>query len=151
MCFGLIHNVTHRLKGFRGTTSTPCGPERLGQPTPRNTNRARLAAFDKIGNVFSLTYSQMIAQQFGQLNVYCRRLYFMKTGHDINCCVFKYRECMCRIIRKYVSKFTRSHKGVCKYLESSVSGRSAILYVPRHANTCLIAYGHNKGAYQTAH
>ena len=35
----------------------------------------------------------MIAQQFRQLNVYCRHLYFMNTGHDINCCVFKYREC----------------------------------------------------------
>ena len=38
-------------------------------------------------------YSQMIAQQIRQLNVYCRHLHFMKTGHDINRCVSKYREC----------------------------------------------------------
>ena len=94
LCFPLIHNVTLRVKGFRGKTSTPRGPERLGQPPQRNAKRARLAAFYKIGNVFTLTYSQMIAQQFRQLNVYCRHLYFMKTGHDINCCVFKYRECI---------------------------------------------------------
>ena len=31
----------------------------------------------------------MIAQRFRQLNVFCRHLYFMKTGHEINCCVFK--------------------------------------------------------------
>ena len=92
--FALIHNVTLRVKGFRGKTQTPRGPERLGQPHPLNAKPARLAAFDKIGNVFSLTYSQMIAQQFRQLNVYCRHLYFMKTGHDINCWVFKYRECI---------------------------------------------------------
>ena len=40
-----------------------------------------------------ITFSQMIAQQFRQLNVYCRHLYFMKTGHEINCCVLKSREC----------------------------------------------------------
>ena len=40
----------------------------------------------------------MIAQQFRQLNVYCRHLYFMKTGHDINCCVFKARECIVHYI-----------------------------------------------------
>ena len=74
--------------------SNPCGPERLGQQPPRNAKRARLAAFDKIGNVFSLTHSQMIAKQFRQLNVNCRHLYFMKTGHEINCCVFKSRECL---------------------------------------------------------
>ena len=74
--------------------STTRGPERLHQPPPRNAKCARLVAFDKIGNVFSLTYSQMIAQQFRQLNEYCRHLYFMKTGHDINCCVFKSRECI---------------------------------------------------------
>ena len=87
MRFALIHNVTLTVKGFRGKTYTPRGPERLGQPPPRNAKRARSAAFDKIGNVFSLIYSQMIAQQFRQLNVYCGHLYFMKTGHDINCCV----------------------------------------------------------------
>ena len=92
LCFALIHNVTLRVKGFRGIPSTPRGPERLGQPPPRNAKRAKLAAFDKIGNVFSLTYFQMIAQQFRQLNVYCRHLYFMKTGHEINCRVFKYHE-----------------------------------------------------------
>ena len=74
LCFALIHNVTLRVKEFLGKTSTPHGPERLGQPPPRNSKHARLAAFDKIGNVFSLTYSQMIAQQFRQLNVYCRHL-----------------------------------------------------------------------------
>ena len=76
-------------KGFQVKTSTPLGQERLGQPHPRNAKRTRLAAFDRIGNVFSLTYFQMIAQQFRQLNVYCRHLYFMKTDHEINCCVFK--------------------------------------------------------------
>ena len=68
---------------FLGITSTPGGSERLGQPPSRNAKRARLAAFDKTGNVFSLTYSQMIVQQLRQENVYCRHLYFMKTGHDI--------------------------------------------------------------------
>ena len=93
LCFALIHNVTLSVKGFRGKPSTPRGPERLGQLPQCNAKRARLAAFDKIGNVFTLTYSQMIAQQFRQLNVYCRHLYFMKTGHNINFCVFKLREC----------------------------------------------------------
>ena len=93
LCFALIHNVTLRVKGFRGKTPTLRGPERLGQPPPRNAKSPRLAAFDKIGNVFSFTYSQMTAQQFRQLVVYCRHLYFMKIGHDINCCVFKSREC----------------------------------------------------------
>ena len=92
LCFTLIHNVTHRVKGFRGKTPTLRGPERLGQPHPRNTKIARLAAFDKIGNVFSFTYSQMTAQRFRQLDVYFRHLYFMKIGHEINCCVFKSRE-----------------------------------------------------------
>ena len=96
LCFALIHNATLKVKGFRDKTSNPRGPERLGLPLPRNAKRARLAAFDKIGNVFSLMYSQMIAQQFRQLNVYCRHLYFMKTCHDINRCVFKYRECIYR-------------------------------------------------------
>ena len=89
LCFVLIHNVTLRVKGFRGKKPTLRGPERLGQPPPRHAKRARLETFDNIGNVFSLTYSQMIAQQFRQLNVYCRHLYFKKTGHEINCCVFK--------------------------------------------------------------
>ena len=89
----MIHNITLTVKGFRGKTSTLRGPERLCQPPPRHAKRARLTAFDKIGNVFSLTYYQMIAQKFRQLNVYCRYLYFMKTGHEINCCVFKSREC----------------------------------------------------------
>ena len=80
-------------KGFRGKTPTLRGPERLGQPPPRNAKSARLAAFDKIGNVFSFTYSQMTAQQLRQLNVYCRHLYFIKICHEINCCVFKPREC----------------------------------------------------------
>ena len=81
------------VKGFRGKTPSLRGPERLGQPPPRNAKSARLAAFDKIGNVFSFTYSQMTAQQFRQLDVYCRHLFFMKIGHEINCCVFKSREC----------------------------------------------------------
>ena len=45
-------------------------------------------------DVFSFTYSQMTAQQLRQLDVYCRHLYFMKIGHEINCCVFKSRECI---------------------------------------------------------
>ena len=81
LCFALIHNVTFRVKRFRGKTPTLRGPERLGQPPPRNAKSARLAAFDEIGNVFSFTYSQMTAQQFRQLDVYCRHLYFMKIGH----------------------------------------------------------------------
>ena len=94
LCFALIHNVTLRVKGFRGKTPTLRGPECLGQPPPRNAKSARLAAFDKIGNVFSFTYmySQMTAQQFRPFGVYCRHLYFMKIGHEINCCVFKSRE-----------------------------------------------------------
>ena len=55
---------------------------------------ARSAAFDKIKNVFSLTYSQMIVQHFRQLNVHCFHLYFMKTGHELNCCVFISCECI---------------------------------------------------------
>ena len=92
MCFALIHNVTLRVRGFQGKTPTLRGPERLGQPFPRNAKSARLAAFDKIGNLVSFTYSQMTAQQFMQLDVYSRHLYFMKIGHEINCCVFKSRE-----------------------------------------------------------
>ena len=87
-----------RVKVFRGKTSTPRGQERLGQPPPRNAKRARLAAFDKIGNMFSLTYSQIIAQQFRQLKEYCRQLFFMKTSHEINCCVFKSRERMSAMV-----------------------------------------------------
>ena len=60
MCFALIYNVILRVKGFRGKTSAPRGLDRLGQPPPRNAKRARLAAFDKIGNVFSFTYSQIM-------------------------------------------------------------------------------------------
>ena len=44
----------------------------------------------------------MIAQQFRHLNVYCRYLYFMKTGHEINCCVFKSHECICNSKTKVV-------------------------------------------------
>ena len=93
LCFALIHNVTLRVKVFRGKTPTLRGPERLGKPPPRNAKSARLAAFDKIGNVFSFTYlySPMTAQQFRQLDGYCRHLYFMKVSHEINCCVFKPR------------------------------------------------------------
>ena len=48
----------------------------------------------------------MIAQEFRQLNVYCRHLCFMKTGHDINCCVFKYLECIIVIAKDvYLSSF----------------------------------------------
>ena len=94
LCFALIHNATFRVKRFRGNTPTLRGPERLCQPPPRNAKSARLAAFDKIGNGFSFTYSQMTAQQFRQLDVYFRHLDFMKIGHEINCCVFKSRECI---------------------------------------------------------
>ena len=94
LCFALIHNVTLRVNGVRGKTSTLRGPERLCQPPSRNAKSARLAAFDRIGNVFSFTYSLMTAQQFRQLVVYCRHLYFMKIGLEINCCVFKSLECM---------------------------------------------------------
>ena len=103
LCFALIHNVTLRVKGFLGKTPTLRAPERLGQTPHRNAKHARLAAFDKIGNIFSFTYSQMIAQQFRQLNVYCRHMYFMKTGHEIICCVFKSRECIFHfLVRKMI-------------------------------------------------
>ena len=82
-----------RVNGFQEETSTLRGPELLFQSPPRNAKRARLAAFDKIGNVFSLIYSQMIAQQLRQLNVYCRHLYFIKIGDKLKCCVFISREC----------------------------------------------------------
>ena len=62
------------------------------------SKRARLAAFDKIRNAFSLTYAQMIAQQLRQLNIYFRHLYFMKTGHELKCCVFILRECITPIL-----------------------------------------------------
>ena len=94
LCFALIHNVTLRVNGFQGKTSTLRGPERICQSPPRNAKRTRLAAFDKIGNVFSLTYSQMIAQQLRQLSVYCRHLYFIKIGDELKCCIFISRECI---------------------------------------------------------
>ena len=98
LCFALIYNVTLRLKGFEGKTSTQRGPERLCQTPPRNAKRARLAAFDKIRHEFSLTFSQMIAYLFRQLNVYCCDLYFMQNGHELNCCVFISRECILRFL-----------------------------------------------------
>ena len=108
-CFALIHNVTLIVKGLRGKTPTLRGTERLGQPPPRNAKSARLAAFDKIENVFSFTYYQMTVQQFTQLNVYCRHQYFMKIGHEINCCVFKSRECMLVAINVCLSAFLGKH------------------------------------------
>ena len=71
-----------RVNEFQEGTSTLCGPERLFQSPPRNAKCPRLAAFDKIGNVFSLIYSQMITQQLWQLNVYCRHLYLIKIGDE---------------------------------------------------------------------
>ena len=44
----------------------------------------------KLEMIFSLTYPQMIAQQFRQLNVHCCHLYFMKTGHELTV-AFSYR------------------------------------------------------------
>ena len=61
LCFALIHNVTLRVNGFRGKTQIQSGPERLGQPPPRNAKSARLAAFDKSGNVVSFTFSTVKA------------------------------------------------------------------------------------------
>ena len=58
----------------------------------RKEKRARWAASDKIRNVFSLLYSQMIAQQLRQLKVNCRHLYFIKVGDELKCCVFISRE-----------------------------------------------------------
>ena len=55
--------------------------------TPSNATRARLAAFDIIRIMFLLTYANLIAQQLRQFNIYCHHLYFMKTGHELNCCV----------------------------------------------------------------
>ena len=118
LCFALIRNLTLRVKGLRGKTPTLRGPERLGQPPPRKAKSARLAAFDKIGNVFSFTFSQMTAQQFRQLDVYCRHLYFMKIGHEINCCVFKSRDYISQLIR-----FARASSQVltAKLLNASVT------------------------------
>ena len=93
LCYALIHNVTVRVNGFQGKTSTLRGPERFCQSPLRNAKRVRLAAFDTFGNVFSLMYSQMIAQQLRQLNVYCRHLCFIKIGDELKCCVFISREC----------------------------------------------------------
>ena len=64
---------------------------------PRSEKRGRLAAFDKIRNVVSLTYTQMIAEQLRQLNIHCRHLYFMKTGHELICYFFKSCECSASI------------------------------------------------------
>ena len=36
----------------------------------------------------------MIALHLRQLNIYCRHMYFMKTGHELNCCVFISHECI---------------------------------------------------------
>ena len=94
LCFALIHNVTVRVNGFQGKTSTLHSPEGLYQSHLRNAKRARLAAFDQIGNVFSLMYSQVIAQKLRQLNVYCRHLYFIKIGDELKCCVFISHECV---------------------------------------------------------
>ena len=69
-----------RVNGFQEKTSTLHGPERLFQSPACITKRSRLAACDKIGNMFSLIYSQMIAQQLRQLNVNCRHLYFIKSA-----------------------------------------------------------------------
>ena len=66
------------VKGFQGKTLTVRGPECLNQ-SPRVT-------LDKIRYFFSFTYAQMKA--------YCPHLYFMKTGHELNCCVFISRECI---------------------------------------------------------
>ena len=75
------------VKDFQGKTSTLSGPEHICHSPKRNTKRARLVAFDKIRNVFSLTYAQMIAKELRQLNIYCHHMHFMKTGHEFNCSV----------------------------------------------------------------
>ena len=98
LCFAFIHNVTKRVKGFRGNLR---GPESLCQTPARNAKRDRSAEFDKFRNVFPLTYSHMIAQHFRQLNVYCFYLYFMKTGHELNCCVFISRECILEVAPEF--------------------------------------------------
>ena len=55
-----------------------------------------LRHFDKIRNGFSLIYAQMTAfKKLRQLNIYCCYMYFMKTGHEYDCCVFISRECRC--------------------------------------------------------
>ena len=59
----------------------------------RNVKRSKLAAFDKIRNVFSITYAQVIAKELSPLEVHCRHIYYAKTGHEFNCCVFISREC----------------------------------------------------------
>ena len=48
----------------------------------------------------------MIAKQFRQLNVNFCHLYFMKNGHDINCCVFKSRECTKKFLKIIVDYTT---------------------------------------------
>ena len=60
--FANLHNVTLKVKGFQGKASTLRGPERLCQTPQCNAKHHRLAAFDKIRNLFSLTYSQINAK-----------------------------------------------------------------------------------------
>ena len=43
----------------------------------------------KIRNVF---FSLAYANRLRQLNIYCRHMFFIKTGHEFNCCVFISRE-----------------------------------------------------------
>ena len=77
----------------------------------------------------------MIAKQFRQLNVYCRHLYFMTTDHDINCYVFKYRECILMTVPA----------------GSQVSDRFPLGYLFGHLgdlddqNKCFIAYPLTQG------
>ena len=59
--FANVLNVTLWVNDFQGKTSTLRGPERLCQSPPCNAQRAGLAAFDKIRNIYLLTYAQMTA------------------------------------------------------------------------------------------
>ena len=82
------------MKGCQDRTSTLRSPEHLHQTRHGTQNAIDPRHLIKLEIFFSLTYSQIIAQQFRQLNVYFCHLYFMKTSHELNCCVFISRECI---------------------------------------------------------
>ena len=81
----MLRSHTHRhsiIQRFSRQNVNSAWSRRPLPITTRNAKRARLAAFDKIRNVVPLTYTQMIAQQRRQLNIYRCYLYFAKTGHE---------------------------------------------------------------------
>ena len=97
-----IDNVTLRVKGFRGKTSTHVVQNAFAKHPHVTQNALDRLHLIRLEMFFSLTYSQIIAQNFRQLNVNFFHLNFMKTGHELNCCVFISRECI------FIDKFLTS-------------------------------------------